>query len=54
MLLWVLLVLTLLGWGGGFFVAGAGSLIHLLLIVALIVLIFQLFNRGSGGWRSGP
>ncbi len=40
--LWFVILILVVLWALGFFVAGAGSLIHLLLLVALIVLIYQL------------
>ena len=48
-MLWGLLVLILLFWGIGLAVDIAGGLIHILLVVALVVLIFNLVT----GRRSG-
>lgn len=42
-MLWAIVVILLLLWLFGFLVAGLGSIIHLLLIVALVVLLVQLF-----------
>jgi hypothetical protein len=42
-MLWGLLVLLVILWALGFFTIGS-SLIHLLLVVALIVLLFNLFS----------
>lgn len=42
-MLWAVIVILLLLWLFGFLVAGLGAFIHLLLIVALVVLLFQLF-----------
>lgn len=41
-MLWTLLVILLILWLLGFTLNIAGGLIHLLLIVALVVLIYQL------------
>jgi uncharacterized protein DUF5670 len=43
-MLWTVLVVLLLLWILGFSLHVAGNLIHLLLVVALIVLILQLFT----------
>lgn len=46
-MLWLLVVLLLLLWLGGFTLNVAGSLIHLLLVVAIIVAIYNLIvSRG--------
>jgi hypothetical protein len=46
-MLWVLVVLLLLLWLGGFTLNVAGGLIHLLLVVAIIVAIYNLLvTRG--------
>jgi len=44
-MLWVLVVLLLLLWIGGFTLNVAGGLIHLLLIVAVISLILHFVRR---------
>lgn len=41
-MLWILIVLLVLLWVGGFSLAIGGSFIHLLLAIALIVLIYNL------------
>jgi hypothetical protein len=41
-MLWALVVLLLLLWLGGFTLNVAGGLIHLLLVMALIVAIYNL------------
>lgn len=46
-LLDILIVILVLGWIGGLSLRVAGSLIHLLLVVALIVLIVRLL-QGRG------
>jgi hypothetical protein len=43
-ILWAVLLVVLILWLLGFAVAGAGSLIHLLLIVALAILIYNLLT----------
>ncbi|HTD77157.1 MAG TPA: lmo0937 family membrane protein [Chloroflexota bacterium] len=46
-MLWLLVVLLLLLWVGGFTLNVAGSLIHLLLVIAIIVAIYNLIvSRG--------
>jgi hypothetical protein len=44
LVLWTLLAIILILWLLGFTVANIGSLIHLLLVVALVVLIVQLLT----------
>jgi hypothetical protein len=43
-MLWTLIVLLLILWVLGFSFHIAGGLIHLLLVVALVVLVFQLIT----------
>lgn len=43
-MLWSIIVLLLILWALGFGFHVAGSLIHLLLVVALVVLIFRLVS----------
>lgn len=43
-LLWIIIVILVILWLGGFVMHLGGSLIHLLLVVAVIVLLFQLFT----------
>jgi hypothetical protein len=46
-MLWALVVLLLLLWLGGFTLNVAGSIIHLLLVIAIIVAIYNLvMTRG--------
>jgi len=46
-MLWALVVLLLLLWIGGFLLNVAGSLIHLLLVLAIIVAIYNfVVSRG--------
>jgi hypothetical protein len=42
-ILWIIVILLLLGWVGGF-VMNVGGLIHLLLVLALLVAVFNLFT----------
>lgn len=47
-MLWIIFALVLLLWLLGFSLHVAGSLIHLLLVVALVILIINLLaGRGS-------
>ena len=41
-LLWLIIVILIIVWLGGFALHVGGSLIHLLLVIAVIVLIVQL------------
>jgi hypothetical protein len=44
-LLWILLAIILIAWLlGGFVIRVGGGLIHLLLVVALIILIYNLLT----------
>jgi hypothetical protein len=43
-LLWLIIVILLILWLGGFAFHVGGGLIHLLLVIAVIVLIFQLIT----------
>ena len=49
-IMWLLVILLLLAWVGGF-ALNLGSLIHVLLVVALVVALFNLFSgrRVSSG-----
>jgi hypothetical protein len=47
-MLWTIFVILLILWLLGFTLHIAGSLIHLLLVVALIVLIFNLITGRRG------
>jgi len=48
-MLWTIFAILLVLWLLGFGLHIAGSLIHLLLVVALIVLVIQLFQMFTGG-----
>jgi len=43
-LLWIIIVILIIMWLGGFAMHVGGSLIHLLLVIAVIVLIVQLVS----------
>lgn len=43
-LLYVIAVVLLIGWVLGFFVYSAGSIIHLLLVIAIIAIIFRVIQ----------
>lgn len=45
-LLYIIAVLLIIGWAIGFFAYSAGSVIHLLLILALIAILLRVI-RGS-------
>jgi hypothetical protein len=47
-MLWTLIVVLLILWLLGFSLSIGGSLIHLLLVVALIVLVFNLLSGRRG------
>jgi len=48
-ILWTIAAVLILLWLIGFFFAGLGSIVHILLIIAIIVIIYNLFvgRRGS-------
>ncbi|MBC7934771.1 MAG: lmo0937 family membrane protein [Rhizobacter sp.] len=46
-LLYILAVILIIGWIFGFFVYSAGSLIHVLLVIAVIAIILNVI-RGRG------
>ena len=43
-LLYIIAVILLIGWALGFFVYSAGSIIHLLLVIAIIAVVFRLIR----------
>jgi hypothetical protein len=43
-LLYVIAVILLIGWALGFFVYSAGSLIHILLVIAIVAIVFRLIR----------
>ena len=46
-LLYIIAIILVIGWLLGFFVYDAGSLIHILLVIAIIAILFRLI-RGRG------
>lgn len=48
-MLWTLLVVILIFWLLGWSVAGVGSIIHVLLVLALIIFIYQLVTGSRTG-----
>jgi hypothetical protein len=43
-LLYVIAIILLIGWALGFFVYSAGSLIHILLVIAIVAIAFRLIR----------
>jgi hypothetical protein len=43
-LLYIVAVLLLIGWALGFFYFSAGGFIHVLLVIAIIALLFQIIR----------
>jgi len=43
-MLYAIAVILLIGWALGFFVFSAGSLIHVLLVIAVIAILFRLIR----------
>jgi len=43
-LLWFIVVVLVIFWALGYFVANLGSLLHLLLVIAIIVVIWNLVS----------
>jgi hypothetical protein len=48
-MLWTIILVLVVLWLLGFSFHIAGGLIHLLLVIALVVLVFQLFQMFRGG-----
>ncbi len=46
-LLYIIAVILIIGWVLGAFVYSAGSIIHILLVLAIISLIFGVLRRGT-------
>ena len=46
-MLWTLVVILLVLWLLGAFVANVGSLVHVLLVIAVVVVIYNLITRGK-------
>jgi hypothetical protein len=48
-IIWTIAVVLLVLWALGFFVASLGNIIHILLVLAVIVVLYNLFmGRGRG------
>ena len=43
-LLYVIAVILIIGWAVGFFAYGAGGLIHILLVIAIIAIIIRVIQ----------
>lgn len=43
-LLYVIAVIMLIGWAVGFFAFNAGSIIHILLVIALVSVLLRVIN----------
>lgn len=46
-LLYLIAVILVIGWALGFFVFHAGSIIHILLVIAVIAVLLRLIRGGS-------
>jgi hypothetical protein len=46
-MLYLIAVILLIGWALGFFVFSVGSLIHILLVIAIIAILLRLIRGGS-------
>ena len=43
-LLYLIAVVLIIGWALGFFVYGAGSIIHILLLIAIVAVLVRVIN----------
>jgi hypothetical protein len=43
-LLYLIAIVLLIGWALGFFVYSAGSIIHILLVIAVIAVLFRIIS----------
>ena len=43
-LLYLIAVVLIIGWVLGFFVYGAGSIIHILLLIAIVAVLLRVIN----------
>jgi len=43
-LLYIIAVVLLIGWALGFFVYSAGSVIHILLVIAIVAIVLRLIR----------
>ena len=46
-LLYIIAVILIIAWAVGFFAYSAGSLIHILLVIAIIAIILRLIRGGT-------
>lgn len=46
-LLYIIAVILVIAWAIGFFAYSAGSLIHILLVIAIIAVLLRLIRGGS-------
>lgn len=46
-MLYLIAIILLIGWVLGFFVFSVGSLIHILLVIAIIAIILRLIRGGD-------
>jgi len=44
-LLYIIAVILVIGWAIGFFAYGAGGLIHILLVIAVIAILLKVIRR---------
>jgi hypothetical protein len=44
-ILYIIAVLLIIGWVIGFFAYSAGSLIHILLVIAVIAILLQIISK---------
>jgi hypothetical protein len=47
-MIWTVAIVLLVLWALGFFVARVGDLVHLVLVLAIIAVIYNLVVRGRG------
>lgn len=43
-LLYIIAIILIIGWALGFFVYGVGSLIHILLVIAIIAILIRVIR----------
>jgi hypothetical protein len=43
-LLYIIAVILIIGWAIGFFAYGAGGIIHILLVIAIIAILFRIIQ----------
>jgi hypothetical protein len=50
--LWIIIIVLMVMWGGGFAFSIGGGLIHLILVIALVLILVDFLNgRSMGGQR---